>query len=153
MRTRKFSKTRNRLHLTLLLYIVAIILAACAPVEPAPTPTPRVLGGGVLATFEVINERFNVFVTNEETIQQILDLQAGIGTETIPNGPVRRGPGEAQHNEPYTWHLDPEETVLTEFSDPVCDGPPTFIEERLDDFDGQIYCPGSSRLVDVLDLR
>jgi hypothetical protein len=153
MRTRKFSKTRNRLHLTLLLYIVAIILAACAPVEPAPTPTPRVLGGGVLATFEVINERFNVFVTNEETIQQILDLQAGIGTETIPNGPVRRGPGEAQHNEPYTWHLDPEETVLTEFSDPVCDGPPTFIEERLDDFDGQIYCPGNSRLVDVLDLR
>jgi hypothetical protein len=153
MQTRKFSKTRYRLHLTLLLYIVVIIIAACAPVEPAPTPTPRVLGGGVLATFEVINERFNVFVTNEETIQQILDLQAGIGTETIPNGPVRRGPGEAQHNEPYTWHLDPEETVLTEFSDPVCDGPPTFIEERLDDFDGQIYCPGNSRLVDVLDLR
>jgi hypothetical protein len=153
MQTRKLYKTLNRLQLTLLLIIVAILLAACAPAEPAATPTPRVLGGGVLATFEVINERFNVFITNEETIQQILDLQTGVGTETIPNGPVRRGPGEAQHNEPYTWHLDPEETVLTEFSDPVCDGPPTYIEEHLEDFDGQLYCPGNSRLVEVLDLR
>jgi hypothetical protein len=153
MQTRKFYIMRNRLHLTLPLFIVTVILAACAPAEPAATPTPRVLGGGVLATFEVINERFNVFITNEETIQQILDLQTGVGTETIPNGPVRRGPGEAQHNEPYTWHLDPEETVLTEFSDPICDGPPTYIEEHLEDFDGQLYCPGNSRLVEVLDLR
>ena len=64
-------------------------------------------------------------------------LQAGVGAETIPNGPVRRGSREADHNDPYTRHLDPEETVLAEFSDMICDGPPTHIEEHLDEFEGQ----------------
>ncbi len=76
-----------------------------------------------------------------------------MGTETIPNGPIRRGPGDAEHNLPYSWHLDPEETVLTEFTDEICDGAPTYINERIDEFVDQLYCPGDARLVEVLDLR
>jgi hypothetical protein len=144
---------RGRISIVMAILITVVPLAACLSGEPEPTPTAGGLAGGILATFEVVNERFNVFVTNEDTIQQILDLQAGVGVATIPNSPVRRGPGEADHNLPYSWHLDPEETRLTEFSDPVCDGPPTYIEERVDAFIGQTYCPGDARLVEVLDLR
>jgi hypothetical protein len=140
-------------YILLAVLILSAFLVACSPEEPERAPELGALEGGILATFEVVNERFKVFITNEETIQQILDLQGSVGTETIPNGPVRRGPGEADHNLPYSWHLDPEQTVLTEFSDLICDAAPTYIEEHLDEFEGYVYCPGDSQLVEVLDFR
>jgi hypothetical protein len=94
--------------------------------EPAGgLPPPEQLDEGVLATFDVTGEVFRVWVTNPQTVQQILDLAAGESTANIPNGVILRGPGAADHNLPWSWHLD-------EFIDTV----------------GR-YCPWSARLVSV----
>jgi hypothetical protein len=113
------------------------------------------LKGGVLATFEVEGERFRVWVTNPTTIQQILDLQAGTSTANIPNGVVRYGPGEANHNVPWSWHLDPEQIEMADFAIEVCDGVPSYVEAHLEEFVEVVgsYCPWGAMLVSVEDLR
>ncbi len=70
---------------------------------------PDSLAAGVLATFDVSGELFNVWVTNARTIQQLTELDKGKSTATIPNGRILRGPGQGAHNEPWSWHLDPED--------------------------------------------
>jgi hypothetical protein len=118
------------------------------PTEPAPATE---LQGGVLATFEVNGEQFQAWVTNSQTVQQILDLAAGASTANIPNGRILRGPGPAAYNAPWSWHLDPEDIEMTEMTTEVCDGMPSYVEEHLDEFVDTIgrYCPWSARLVDV----
>jgi hypothetical protein len=43
----------------------------------------------------VNGEQFRVWLTNETTIQQLLGLQAGSSSASIPNGWVLAGPGQA----------------------------------------------------------
>jgi inhibitor of cysteine peptidase len=118
------------------------------PAEPTP---PGELRGGVLATFEVVGEQFRVWVTNPQAVQQILDLAAGSSSANIPNGRILRGPGTADHNLPWGWHLDPEEIEMAEVTIEVCDGTPSYVEENLDEFVETIgrYCPWSARLISV----
>lgn len=112
------------------------------------------LAGGVLATFDVVGEQFKVWVTNPETIQQILALQRG-EVQGFPIGAVLRGPGAANHNAPWSWHLDPAQTGITEASIELCDGTPSYLEEHLAEWIETVksYCPWSARLVDVKDYR
>jgi hypothetical protein len=63
----------------------------------------------VLATFDVAGERFKVWITNRTAIAQALSLQGRGVAATIPVGRILRGPGQGAHNDPYRWHLDPEE--------------------------------------------
>ncbi|MDH4209148.1 MAG: hypothetical protein OEV76_09765, partial [Anaerolineae bacterium] len=125
-------------------------LIACA--APATTPEPGELSGGIVATFEVVDEEFRVWVTNPGTLQQILDLQRGAGSANIPNGRILRGPGQAERNEPWSWHLDHEQIEMAEITVEVCDGMPSFAEE-VDYFVETVghYCPWSARLVAVED--
>lgn len=118
------------------------------PAEPTPAGE---LQGGVLATFDVAGEQFRVWVTNPQTIQQILDLAAGNSLANIPNGRIVRGPGEADHNLPWSWHLDAEEIEMAEMTIEVCDGTPSYVEEHVDEFADTVgrYCPWSARLVSV----
>jgi hypothetical protein len=60
-------------------------------------------GPGVLATFDVDGEQFRVWVTNPQTIQQILELEQGKSMANIPNGRILRGPGYQDHNTPWSW--------------------------------------------------
>lgn len=53
-------------------------------------------------------------MTNETTIGAILALEADPSLNTFPNGPILDGPGEADHNLPWSWHLDPELTEMVE---------------------------------------
>ncbi len=117
-------------------------------IEPAPSGE---LQSGVLATFEVAGEQFRVWVTNPDTVQQILDLSASNSLANIPNGRIMRGPGEGDHNLPWNWHLDAEEIEMAEMSTEVCDGTPSYVEEHLDEFVDTIgrYCPWNARLVSV----
>lgn len=113
------------------------------------------LSGGVLATFEVEGETFKVWVTNPDTIEQILALRDGTSMANIPNGVLREGPGEGDHNAPRNWHLDPEEIAMAEVTIEICDGAPWYIDENLDEFIETVghNCPWAAQLVEVEDLR
>ncbi|MCI0438933.1 MAG: hypothetical protein L0177_07345 [Chloroflexi bacterium] len=112
------------------------------------------LEGGVLATFDVEGEQFKVWVTNPDTIEQVLALQSGAAVG-FPNGTLRAGPGEGNHNAPWSWHLDPEATEIVELSIELCDGMPSFIENDLGYWLETVgrYCPWAATLTDVQDLR
>jgi len=108
----------------------------------------------VLATFAVADETFHVFVTNPATIQQLFDLRDGLATATIPSGRLLTGPGEAGHNLPWSWHLDPEDTQMVEIAAEVCDGRPSFVENDLATYLlFGFYCPWSATLVTLDDFR
>ncbi len=113
------------------------------------------LTGGILATFDVSGELFQLWTTNLDTINDILALQAGESEANIPNGPILRGAGEAHHNQPWSWHLDPQLTEMAEVTIELCDGAPTYVEANIDEFVDTIgqYCPWGAELIHVEDLR
>ena len=96
-----------------------------------------------------------VWVTNPQTLQQLLDLRDGKSSANIPNGRILRGPGQGDHNAPYSWHLDPEEIEMAEFTIEICDGRPSFVEANVGEFVDNVrrYCPWSARLVELQDFR
>ena len=108
-----------------------------------------------MVTFDVAGEGFQVWVTNSQIIQQILDLQLGTSSANIPNGRILRGPGLGGYNLPWNWHLDPENIEMAEFTVEVCDGRPSYVERHVDEFVDTVgrYCPWSAKLVKVQDLR
>jgi hypothetical protein len=116
---------------------------------------PSKLHGGVLAVFEVESERFRVFVTKPSAIEQLLALQAGQSSATIPSGKIRRGPGQARHNLPYSWHLDPQDFDMAELTIELCDGRPSYVQAHVDEYVDVIgrYCPWGARLVELVDVR
>jgi len=134
-------------------------LNACAAASPTPVPTPlptaNPLQGGVLATFRMGEQTFHVWITNAQTIQQLLDLQAGKSDAKIPNGKILRGPGQGNHNAPYTWHLDPQDIEMAEFTIEVCDAEPNYIEANVAEFVDVVkrYCPWSVELDSLIDYR
>jgi hypothetical protein len=112
------------------------------------------LSGGGLATFEVSGEQFRVWVTNDRTIEEILDLRDGTSMASIPNGALRPGPGADEHNDPWSWHLDPEDVHMAETTIEVCDGRPSLVEAMLDAYlaVGR-FCPWGATLVSIEDRR
>jgi hypothetical protein len=135
------------------LVLVLLSLPGCD--EDTVDPDETALLGGVLATFSVRGEVFRVWITNESTIQQVFDLRDGTGQATIPNGPLLEGPGQGNHNEPWSWHLDPGQTQLAETTIEVCDGRPSAVEADLDYWMESVrrYCPWSASLEGVRDYR
>jgi len=111
----------------------------------------KALGGGVLATFEVSDERFRAWVTNDQTMWDLQQLRRGESTANIPNGRVLRGPGGAAHNAPYSWHLDPEDVSMADMTIEVCDAEPSYVEANVDEFVGNVgrYCAWGARLVEL----
>ena len=146
----------------LLLTVALLALGACAEAptatptaSPSPSPTPNPLAGGAVATFDVQGERFKVWVTNDSTIEEMFAVLNGTSNATIPNGPLLSGPGQADHNSPHDWHLDPEETEMADLTIEVCDGLPSYVDEHTEEFINQVgrYCPWSAELVNVVDYR
>jgi RTX calcium-binding nonapeptide repeat (4 copies) len=112
---------------------------------------PNALKGGVLATFEVTGERFRVWVVNPQTIWDLYRLKKGLSTASIPNGRILQGPGRAAHNVPYSWHLDPQDISMADFTTEVCDARPSYVEENLGEFVDNVgrYCSWEARLVEL----
>jgi hypothetical protein len=94
-------------------------------------------------------ERFRAWVTNPDTVKDLIALRAGTSTATIPNGRLLPGPGRAGHNKPWHWHLDPKHIQMAEVTTEVCDGAPSYVEAHLNDFLAATgrYCPWSATLV------
>jgi hypothetical protein len=135
--------------------LLVLLGAACAP-GSASTATPAAgLSGGVLATFDVTGETFKVWVTNPQTIDQLLALEAGDSAANIPNGKILPGPGAGDHNAPWSWHLDPEDIEMAELTIEVCDGAPNYVEANLADFTDTVgrYCPWAAQLTSLEDRR
>ena len=128
----------------------AFLLAGCDD-----GPTLPELEGGILALFEVSGARFSAFVTAPKAISAILALEAGTGQASIPNGRLIRGPGPAEYNLPWSWHMDPVDIEMTELAIELCDARPSFVENNLDEWIdvGGRFCPWSAHLVSVDDLR
>lgn len=113
------------------------------------------MAGGIVATFDVNGERFNVWLTNDETIENVYALQRGESNANIPNGPIQHGAGRADHNAPHDWHLDPEATEMAEVTFELCDGAPSYVDDNTEEFVENVgrYCPWSAELVEIDDHR
>ena len=111
------------------------------------------LSGGVLATFDVDGERFSVFITNPETVEQVLALSKGQSDARIPNGRILKG--EVSYNKPWHWHLDSQDTQMADVTVELCDGRPSDVENNLDYWVDTVFrfCPWSAQLVDLKDYR
>lgn len=109
------------------------------------------LRGGALATFDVVGERFRAWVTAPATIWELRELAVGRSAANIPAGTLRRGPGRAGHNGPFSWHLDPRDTVQAEVAIELCDATPSYVEDNRDEFVEVVrgYCPWGARLVEL----
>lgn len=99
-------------------------------------------------------EEFRVWVVNEGTIEDILDLRDGTSLANIPNGRIHIGQGPASHNAQWTWHLDAMDIEMAESTIEVCDGRPSLVDSLLDDYlaVGR-FCPWGAELVSVEDRR
>ena len=69
------------------------------------------LVNGVLVTIDTAGERWRWWVTNPETAQALEQVWNGNGTLGWFGGPLRAGPGEEDHNAPWSWHVDPQQNV------------------------------------------
>lgn len=109
---------------------------------------PAHANSAIIATFEVQGEQFRVRVENEATIEQVRALEAGESTASIPNGRVLHG---SDGNEPWSWHLDPNDIEMAEVAIELCDGTPSHVEDDLDYWVDTVqrFCPWTATLVDV----
>jgi hypothetical protein len=137
------------IHFSILVGVGVAFVSACA--EPADD----LLAGGIVATFRDNSEEFRIWVTAPSTIDQLLALEVGQSHATIPSGRVVRGAGQADHNAPWSWHVDPEDVVMAEVTIELCDGAPSYLEQHLDDWIEHVvrYCPWGASLVDLDDYR
>jgi hypothetical protein len=141
----------KRIHPFTILVTACVLAPACSDSDPT---SPELLGG-ILATFEVSEEQFSVFVTNADAISQILALDAGTSDANIPNGKLLHGSGTAGHNEPWSWHLDPEDIEMAETTIEICDGRPSLVEDDVDEWVDTVgrFCPWGAEFVSIEDFR
>jgi hypothetical protein len=115
--------------------IASWLLASCGtPASPGPAFADFIV--------DVVGERFVMRVTDPETIRRADEQIRGLN-RMFPLGPLRAGDGG--FNQPWTWHLDPDETRLVEAAIEVCDGRPSYVETHRDGF--PVYCPWGARIV------
>ncbi|NIP59053.1 MAG: hypothetical protein GWM92_08530 [Gemmatimonadetes bacterium] len=136
------------------LFVIPLLLAALAGCGSNPAAPPR-LEGGVLATFDVLDEVFRVWTDDGEAIDQLFALRSGTSPATIPTGRLLPGPGRGDHNEPWSWHLDPDDFEIVELTIELCDGRPSSVEESLDYWIDTVerFCPWAAELAELEDYR
>jgi len=111
------------------------------------------LSGGILVTFEVINERYSVFITDETAIEQVFAVRRGESSAGIPSGRIVDGP--VFYNQPWSWHIDPEDIHMADITIELCDGTPSMVEENLDYWLNSVgrFCPWDARIINIEDYR
>lgn len=113
----------------------------------------EVLSGGILVTFQVVNESYSIFITNPATIVQVFAVERGESAATIPSGKLLRG--TVSYNQPWSWHIDSEDIHMAEFTIELCDGTPSLVESDLDYWIDtmQRFCPWSAQITKIEDYR
>lgn len=115
------------------------------------------LQGGVLATFTVNTagpEQFRAWVTSPAVAQQLVDVWTGAATMSFLRGALVAGAGEAAHNEPWSWHLDPTSIQVDPFGVGVCAAWPSAAEADAPLFTNVNQCLwAATALIDLEDKR
>ncbi len=119
--------------------VLALMLAACGGGNASPDA-----GAPVVATFEVLDERYKVLLTDPADILHARRLLAGEDIPSIPNGRVIRETGV---NEGYSWSIDPNDIDFADVTVEVCDGLPSDVETGV--VTGDRYCPWSAVILAV----
>ena len=132
---------------TIILLALGFIAVSCS------SPTDPGLEGGILATFIVNGERYSIFITNPQTIDQVIALSHGQSNAKIPSGRVIKG--RVSYNTPWSWHIDSQDINMAEVTIELCDGIPSYVEAHLDDWIANVgyFCPWSAELASVKDYR
>jgi hypothetical protein len=102
----------------------------------------------VIVTFEVIDERYKVLLTEPADIQTARRLLNGEDVPSIPNGRVVRETGV---NDGYSWSIDPNDIEFAEVTIEVCDGLPSDVEIGV--VTGDRYCPWAATVIGVEPAR
>jgi hypothetical protein len=116
------------------------------------TKTPP-LSGGILVTFDVVGEEYSIFITNNDTIEEVFAVQRGESQATIPNGLlVERA---VSYNQPWSWHIDSEDIHMAEMTIELYDGVPSFVESELEYWLESVhrYAPWSATIKAIEDFR
>lgn len=127
-------RARPRLATAVFPLMLAGLLSACG--------SPTAPEGAVDFLVDVAGERFVLRLTNPVAIVQAEANLRGLNSR-FPLGAVRRGDGG--FNQPWSWHLDPQDTELVELAIEVCDGRPSYLQGHLDEY--PVYCPWGARVV------
>jgi hypothetical protein len=133
--------------LNIVIFFALLLGSACTTTE-APE-----FKGGVLATFDVQGERFSIFITNPETIEQVYALSKGESDARIPSGRLLRG--QVSYNKPWHWHIDSQDIAMAHVTMELCDGRPSDVENNSDYWIDSVgrFCPWSAQLVVLNDYR
>jgi hypothetical protein len=126
------------------LLVAPLLIGACGGANGSPGADAP-----VIVTFEVVDERYKVLLTEPADIdiaRRLLageDVQCGDADEesscNIPNGRIVRETGV---NEGYSWSIDPNDFEFADVTIEVCDGLPSDVEMGILTTDR--YCPWSA---------
>jgi hypothetical protein len=116
------------------------------------TKTPA-LSGGILVTFDVVGEEYSIFITNNQTIEEVFAVQRGQSQATIPNGLLVEG--AVFYNQPWSWHIDSQDIEMAEMTIELYDGLPSFVENELEYWLETVhrYAPWSATIKTIQDFR
>jgi hypothetical protein len=133
-----------------ILCVVLILTIALGCISQTTEP---ILSGGILVTFDVEGEEYKIFVKDEDTIADIEALEKGESQAKIPNGKIIGEP--VSYNAPWSWHIDPYDIHMAEFTIEACSGLPSYVEDDLDYWVNTLgrFCPWSAEIVDIQDFR
>jgi len=130
------------------LSMIAVVALGCAGDETPPSGTPDIPDGAVLATFDTASGSYRALITDEVSVQRVLDGPIGehIG---VPNGRLAEGDGGV--NAPHDWHVFDVEVV--DMTMELCDGTVDYLNEigleRFMEEHTDRFCPWTAVLIDV----
>ncbi len=135
---------------------ILLLIITCAmlifPISCGVTEGTQ-LSGGILATFDVLGESYNIFITSPSAIEQVLALKNGTSSANIPNGKLVRG--QVSYNKPWSWHIDPQDITMVEMTVEIYDGLPSHVEADLDYWTDTVgrFAPWQAELTAIQDYR
>ena len=128
--------TRSRVAgLAVMATAAVLLLAGCTPAHKNP-----------VATFEVAGvETYKIELDTPALVKHAEQLLKGENVAAIPLGRVvRDSPGV---NKPWSWHIDPKTLEFAQITIEVCDGLPSYVEDRT--VTSKDYCPWSAKVIKI----
>jgi hypothetical protein len=123
--------------LTLFALLAPTVLATCSG------PASNDPNGPVVVTFEVVDERYKVLLTEPADIRIARQLLNGDEVPSIPNGRIVHETGV---NEGYSWSIDPADIEFADVTVEECDGLPSDVETGVT---GDRYCPWAATVIGI----